>query len=310
MRAQSIALVAALLVLSDVNFAHGQSSMACDAKKLCSNSSSCVTGGSLIGDHRPGEVPGLMSWHSDVFRRDIPGAIATQSYCYYRVVRIDNPAALPLFWRAAGLKYLGSKAGTEKGCVFACTDSKWDEKGPPKSPIKGDIEYQTNGLSRYAESWGPESGWSSNERGDLGPVPGVADPGSDTKTLVAQEQGDVRVELETQALSDGRIRYSVRNVGRTAVRIVWNVAKNEALSKVEGPFTRSGMDLGPGDERNYEIPVVQGGNDARIIRWQTQVAVRVAGGPSILVAVPALGPSNGSFTSNPVEFWQEAGAPR
>ena len=50
-------------------------------------------------------------------------ADCAQSYCYYQVVRVDDPAVLSLFWRAAGLKYLGSKAG--KNMV-----GKTEKRGP------------------------------------------------------------------------------------------------------------------------------------------------------------------------------------
>ena len=215
-----------------------------------------------------------------------------------------------MFWRAAGLKYLGSNAGTEKGCVFACTQSQWDDKGPRKQPIKGDIQYQTKAQSEYAESWGPEAGWTATNQGELQSVPDPADPGSGSKTLVAQELGGVRIEFETRSLPGGRIHYSIRNVGLAKVRVVWNIPKNEALSNAEGPFTRSGIELGPGQAFEYEPVVVRPGDDARIIRWQTQVSVHVVGGPAILVAIPATGPSNGRFASDPIEFWQEAGRPQ
>jgi hypothetical protein len=310
MPARSIAFMIPVLVLTQAGAAHAQDSTACDAKQLCSKSSACVAGGSIIGDHLTGDVSGMMSWHSDVFRQDIPGAIAKQSYCYYRVISITSPTVLPLFWRPAGLKYLGSRAGKEKGCVFACTESKWDDKGPPKQPIKGDIQYQTDGQSKYAESWGPEAGWTATDQGSLKSAPDPADPGSGSKTLVAQELGDVRVEFETQSLPGGQIRYSIRNVGLAEVRVVWNIPKNKVLSNAEGPFTRSGIELGAGQSFEYNAAVLEGDNDAHIIRWQTQVSVRIVGGPAILAAIPAAGPSNGSFASNPIEFWQQAGLPQ
>jgi hypothetical protein len=136
MPARSIAPISiAALVLTHTPVARAQDSMACDAKRLCSPST-CVDGDSMIHDYLRGEVQGMMSWHSDVFRKDIAGPINTQSYRYYRAIRVDNPKVLPLFWRSAGLKYLGSKAGDEKGCVVACTQSEWDDKGPSRHPIQ------------------------------------------------------------------------------------------------------------------------------------------------------------------------------
>jgi hypothetical protein len=247
----------------------------------------------------PGEIPGMMSWHSEVYRKDIPGRVTTQSYCYYRVIRIDDPVALPLFWRPAGLKYLGSKAGDEKGCVFACTQSEWDDQGP-KNPIKGDIQYQTSGQSKYAESWGPQAGWTATDKGDLKAVPEAADPGSGSKTLVALQPGGVSVELETRVLTSGRLRYSVRNLGPRPVRVVWNIPKNDALSGVEGPFNKAGIELRPG--QTFEHDAGQSGD--KIMHWQTQVMLVVDGAPAVIVAIPAAGPSTGRFELNPTEFWQ------
>jgi hypothetical protein len=309
MQARSIVFLSALLASTGANPSAAQDSMSCEAKQLCSKTSSCAGGTSLVSDPRPGEIQGLMSWHSDVFRKDTPGPIARQSYCYYRVIKVDDATVLPLFWRAAGLRYLGTKAGDEKGCVFACTDNRWDEKAPPSKPISGTIQYQTKVQSKDAESWGPESGWTANDLGQLERRPGATDPDSGSRTLVAQETRGVAVEFETRVLPNGMVRYGVRNVGKIPVRVVWNVARNDELAKVEGPFTRSGIELGPGESRTYDIPVVQAGKDATITRWQTQASVSVANGPSILAAIPAVGPSNGVFASNPVEFWQ-AGAPR
>jgi hypothetical protein len=309
MPARTIALLFAALVLAHTRTAHSQDSMACDAKRLCSSGSACVVGGSITGDPRPGDIPGMMAWHSDVYRKDIPGRITTQAYCYYRVIRINDPSVLPLFWRPAGLKYLGSKAGDEKGCVFACTESEWDDKGP-KDPIKGDIEYQTRGLSKYAESWGPQAGWTATDKGDLKAVPEPADPGSGSKTLVAQQPGGVRVEFETRVLPGGRVRYSVRNLGPRPVRVAWNVPKNAAFSGVEGPFNKGGIELRPGQTFEYDAGIAQAGDDARILPWQTQAMLTVEGTPAVIVAIPAAGPSTGRFDLNPTEFWQQAGPPR
>jgi hypothetical protein len=189
MPARPVALLYAALILTP-SAAHSQDSMVCDAKRLCSSGSACVIGGTWTNDHRAGQVTGMLSWHSDVYRKDIPGPIYTASYCYYRVIRINNPIALPLFWQSAGLKYLGSQAGDEKGCVFACTQSEWNDKGPSKDPIKGSIEYQKES-SAPAESWGPQDGWTANEKGELKSVPEPADPGRGSKTLVAQQQFEV-----------------------------------------------------------------------------------------------------------------------
>jgi hypothetical protein len=309
MLARSIALLFAALVLTQTRAAHSQNSIACDAKRLCSSGSACVVGDSITGDLRPGEIPGMMSWHSDVYRKDIPGRVTTQSYCYYRVIRINDPVALPLFWRPAGLKYLGSKAGDEKGCVFACTESEWDDKGP-KDPIRGDIEYQMNGQSKYAESWGPQAGWTANEKGELQGVPGPTDPGSGSKTLVAQELGGVRVEFETRVLPSDRVRYSIRNMGRRAVSVVWNIPKNRAFSEVGGPFTRAGIELRPGETFERDVGIVQSGDDARIVHGQSQVLLLIEGAPALVVAIPAVGPSTGAFETNPVELWQQARMPR
>jgi hypothetical protein len=73
MPARSIAFVIPVLVLAQAAAAHAQDSMACDAKQLCSKNTACVAGGSIVGNTRPGDVSGMMSWHSDVFRQDIPG---------------------------------------------------------------------------------------------------------------------------------------------------------------------------------------------------------------------------------------------
>jgi hypothetical protein len=274
-----IAFLFAALVLAHTRAAHSEDSMACDAKSLCSSGSACVVGGSITSDPRPGEISGMVSWHSYIYRKDIPGRVTTQSYCYYRAIRVNDPAALPLFWRPAGLRYLGSKAGDEKGCVFACTESEWDDKGPPKDPIKGYLEYQTNGQSKYAESWGPQSGWTATDKGELKSVPTPIDPGNGSKTLVAQEQIGVRVEFETRVLPGGRIRYSVRNLGERPISVVWNIPKNRAFLGVTGPLTRAGFELRPGQTFEHDAGITQSGDDVRIVQWQTQVLLLIEGAP-------------------------------
>jgi hypothetical protein len=74
---------------------------------------------------------------------------------------------------------------------------------PSRHPIKGDIEYQIDGQSKYAESWGPDAGWTATEKGQLKGAPGTTDPGNGSMTLVAQEAGEVRVEFETRVQSGG-----------------------------------------------------------------------------------------------------------
>jgi hypothetical protein len=303
-----IALLFTALVLAHPRAAYSQDSKACDAKKLCSSGSACVVGGSLTNDPRPGEIPGMVSWHSEVYGKNIVGPINKEAYCYYRVIRLNDPAALPLFWRPAGLKYLGTKAGDEKGCVFACTESEWDAKRPT-SPIKGTIEYQKKGQSKYADSWGPQAGWTATDEGDLKAVPDPTVPGSGSKTLLSLESSGVRIEFETRVLPDGRARYSVRNLGRP-VRVVWNIPKSDALAGVEGPFTRGGMKLGSGETYEHDVGISQSGGDVRITQWQTQARVLVEDAPAVVIAIPAVGPSNGNFETSPIEFWQQAGSPR
>lgn len=305
MLARSIAILPVTLVLIYAGAARSQDSMECDAKRLCPSGSACVVGGSITGDHTPGEISKIASWHSDVFRKEIPGRIVNEKYCYYRVIRLDDAAALPVFWRPAGLKYLGSKAVNEKGCIFACTESEWDDKKPDK-PAQGDIEYQPKGETKSAPSWAPPSGWTATVKGDLAPVPGQTDPGSGSKTLVAQEQGAVRVEFESRVFPGGVVRYSVRNFARP-VRVVWNIPKNPAFASVEGPFTRAGIVLKPGDTFERDVAVTQAGDDARITQWQTEASVAVEGARTVMIAVPAVGPSTGRFDTNPVEFWQQTG---
>ena len=309
MPARWIAFGFVALILAHPRAAYSGDSEACQAKRLCPPDYACVAGDSITPkEHLPGDVSPMMAWHSEIYNKEVTAPINKEAYCYYRVILLDDPAVLPLFWRPAGLKYLGTKAGNEKGCIFACTQSEWNAKRP-ENPIKGIIEYQKVVQWKYADSWGPEAGWTANEKGDLKPVPDATLPGGGNRTLVAEEQAGIRVEFETRLLSDGRVRYSVRNLGRP-VRVVWNVPKNGAFDDIGGPFTRAGTELTTGQAFEREVGITQPGSDVRITQWQTQASVLVDGAPAVIVAIPASGPSNGRFDANPIEFWQQAGSPR
>jgi hypothetical protein len=144
-------------------------------------------------------------------------------------------------------------------------------------------------------------------------VPEPVAPGGGSKTVVAQDPSSgsvspgIRIEFESRVLPYDRVRYSVRNLGRTVVRVVWNVPKSGSLREVQGALARSGIELHVAEQFEHDATFPSGAG-TRIIRWQTQVAIILKGGPyAIFAAIPAVGPSNGTFEESPLEFWQTAG---
>jgi hypothetical protein len=276
---------------------------ACSGKHLCPAFSGCVSGKSITPQRRPGEWLGRVSWYSEVFRTEKGGQLNSWLYCYYRAVRIDDPTdALPIFWRPGGLKYRGTKAGGDKGCVAICTESSYNDKGP-KDPIEGNIEFGLKGEPESAESWGPEGGWGRIETGRVQPVPDDAS----TKTMVSRvdDGGRVwlRVEIESAMLKGGEVRYTVRNEGPQPVNVRWNLPKNGALRDMKGPFAEEGLELRP--DGAFEKAVNLSKDGRAPIQAASEVVIQSEGAPIVNVALPAIAPRGGEYDRTPDEFREE-----
>jgi hypothetical protein len=307
-----------------VSPAHAGDSLACDAKQFCLYGTVCSQGNSIASDKLEGDFQGKASWHSDVFFGHESGRSLMITYCYYRVVRINDPGSLPVYWRGAGLKFLGDGRRVT-GCVYACTNNDWDDKkGPKDHPIAGKIEFgqQPKNTSvgswgeASAETWGPEAGWTATEQGNLLPIPRPVPPTPDTNsnTVVGYQGSDgavVPVEFEARVMSDTTVQYAVRNHHVVPITVVWNIPKNDSIRAIEGPFTRSGIivDKEKPYQRSVNLASQPRDADAQLMPTQSQAAIEIGGKPALIVAFPTFAPSNGRFEIDPVTFW-DRGSPR
>jgi hypothetical protein len=105
---------------------------------------------------------------------------------------------------------------------------------------------------------------------------------------------------------NGRAGYLIGNLGRSNVRVTWNIPINLSLKVVELAFAGPGVLLAPGAfYRKMVDPASQpAGKGVTGVERPSQVLVEVGGRPIILVNLTEITPHNGEYETTPNEFAQ------
>jgi hypothetical protein len=283
----------------------------CDPQRLCSLYRVCHSGQPVFPSDLAGSIGDAIGWRSQIYHTEKePGP---WSYCYFRALRLGRPGdRRPIRWQPAGITFFGT--GEENGCAAVCELTDVRDK-PGEEPIAGTIKAGLGvPIEADAPAWMPQSGGSGAKEPGRNLVPDghgkrpiISRPHMIVSNGVTSEAplgANLRVQAVSELMADGELGYWVTNLGRSNVRVVWNLPLNSSLEAADLAFANKGVLLAPGASyRRIADPASEPQDKgATAIERPSQILVEVAGRPILALDVWDLAPRNGDYETPPDEF--------